>query len=328
MEKLLLRKKIIRVFTLLLVVAALVFLPPVMAGSRRAEVSLPPVAATLFAVRTEYAEVRTLQAYIEVNANIVSSHQVAVLPDVGGLLTSMRVNLGDEVQAGQLLAQVDPSRPGAVFSISSVHAPVSGMVITNPATTGSTVTPATPLLTLALDGSIEIEAFIPEREVGQLRPGLGAEVRLEAFPGETFHATLTQLSPVVDPLSRTKRVILTFNNNTHQQRVSPGMFARIRLNTCTHQNVVSVPQEAVIEHRGRTVVYVLHTNESSIYANDVLPAMPSGIPFVEMREVSVGVNVNREVEITSGLQPGEAVVVQGKQFLTDGTPVRVLGRTI
>jgi len=321
MEKLLLRKKIIRAFILLLVVAALVFLPPVMAGSRRAEVSLPPVAATLFAVRTEYAEVRTLQAYIEVNANIVSSHQVAVLPDVGGLLTSMRVNLGDEVQAGQLLAQVDPSRPGAVFSISSVHAPVSGMVITNPATTGSTVTPATPLLTLALDGSIEIEAFIPEREVGQLRPGLGAEVRLEAFPGETFHATLTQLSPVVDPLSRTKRVILTFNNNTHQQRVSPGMFARIRLNTRTHQNVVSVPQEAVIEHRGRTVVYVLNTN-------DVLPAMPSGIPFVEMREVSVGVNVNREVEITSGLQPGEAVVVQGKQFLTDGTPVRVLGRTI
>jgi hypothetical protein len=47
-----------------------------------------------------------------------------------------------------------------------------------------------------------------------------------------------------------------------------------------------------------------------------------------MREVFTGVNVDREVEIINGLEPGEEVVVQGQQFLTDGAPVRVIGRRI
>ena len=318
------KKKIIRRVSVALIVVALLIGPRILAQTLRAEVVPIPVAATLFTVRADYAEVRTLQAYIDVNANIVSTNQVAVMPDTGGLLASMRVNLGDVVQAGQLIAEVDPSRPGMVFSISPVFAPVSGMVITNPATAGSTVSPATALMTLAVGGNVEIEAFIPEREVGQLRNGMTATVRLEAFPAETFNATLTQLSPVVDPMSRTKRVILTFDGTAHQQRVSPGMFARLRLNTRTYANVVSVPQEAVVEQRGRTVVFVLNDNNAGNEANDV----PAGTPFVELREVSVGVNVNRELQILSGLLPGEAVVVQGQQFLTDSAPVRVLGRAI
>jgi len=316
------KKKIIRWLLIALIAATLIFIPPTLAQTRRAEAAAMETAPTTFTVRTENAEIRTLQAYIEVNANIVSGHQVAVMPDANGLLTSMRVALGDMVNSGQLIAEVDPSRPGAVFSVSPVHAPVAGMVVTTPATMGSTVSTGTSLLVLAVDGSIEIEALIPERDVGQLRTGLVAEVRLEAFPGQIFNATLTQISPVVDPVSRTKRVILNFSGP--HQGVSPGMFARVRLNTRTHANVVSVPQEAVVEHRGRTVVYVLNANLDGNYADGV----PAGTPFVEMREVVSGVNVNREMEIISGLAPGEAVVVQGQQFLADGAPVRVIGRGI
>lgn len=316
------KKKVIRILTISLIVAALVFIPPMIAETRRPEVVMPAAAATLFTVRTENAELRTLQAYIEVNANIVSAHQVAVMPDANGLLTAMRVELGDMVQSGQLVAEVDPSRPGAIFSISPVHAPVSGMVVTTPATMGSTVSTATSLMTLAVGGAIEIHALIPERDVGQLRTGLGAEARLEAFPGQVFNATLTQIAPVVDPVSRTKRVILTFTGP--HQGINPGMFARVRLNTRTHANVVSVPQEAVVEHRGRTVAFVLNDNVDGNEINGI----PAGTPFVEMREISAGVNINREIEITSGLVPGEAVVVQGQQFLADGTPVRVIGRGI
>ena len=318
------KKKIIRILTILAIASALVFIPPVLAESRRTTVTATEASAPVFTVRTENAEIRTLQAYIEVNANIISGHQVAVVPDANGRLVSMAANLGDVVSRGQLLAEVDPSRPGTVFSMSPVYAPVSGRVVSVPQTVGSMVSTATPLLTLAVNGSIEIEARIPEREVGQLRTGLAAEVRLEAFPGEVFAATLTQVSPVVDPVSRTKTITLRFNGNAHNQRVSPGMFARVRLNTRTHENVVSVPQEALVEHRGRTVVYVLNANIDGSYANGVA----AGTPFVEMREIISGVNVNREVEIISGLEPGEAVVVQGQQFLADGAPVRVIGRTL
>jgi RND family efflux transporter MFP subunit len=196
------------------------------------------------------------------------------------------------------------------------------MVVSSPPSVGSTVSTGTVLMTIAVDGAIELEALIPEREVGQLRTGLTAEIRLEAFPSETFPATVTLVSPVIDPVSRTRRITLRFDR--HDPRISPGMFARVRLNTRTYENVVSVPQEAIVEHRGRTVVYVLNTNPDDNYANGV----PEGTPRGEMREVAVGVNVDREVEIRSGLEPGEEVVVQGQQFLTDGAPVRVIGRRI
>ena len=308
-------KKFLIVLAVLAIAAGLILIPSV-----TGEKAPPPgfarggASAPVFTVRTEDAETRTLQAYIEVNANIVSQHQVTVMPDANGKIVSMRVNLGSVVQRGTLIAEVDPSRPGQEYSLSGVYAPVSGMVVSTPLPEGSTVSTTTPLMTLAVGGSVEIEALIPEREVGQLRTGLKAEVRLEAFPGETFAATLTQLSPVLDPVSRTKKITLRFDRN--DSRINPGMFARVKLNTRSYVNVVSVPQEAVIEHRGKTVVYVLDA--------DPLGAAPQ----VQAREVAVGVNVDREVEIKEGLKPGEAVVVQGQQFLTDGAPVRVIGRRI
>ena len=176
-------KKCVMVFTVLVIVAALIFLPSMMAGSRKIAVATPASSTHVFTVRTENAEIRTLKAYIETNANIVSGHQVAVMPDANGRLASMRVGLGTVVQKDDLIAEVDPSRPGTVFSMSPVYAPVSGMVVTAPQPVGSSVSTTTPLMTLAVNGSIEIEALIPEREVGQLRTGLVAEVRLEAFPG-------------------------------------------------------------------------------------------------------------------------------------------------
>ena len=264
---------------------------------------------TVFAVRIEEAEIRSLQAYIEVNGDIVSARQVAVVPEVAGKLVAMKAALGSRVSKGALVAEVDPSRPGSQYSRSPVYAPVSGVVVSSPEPEGSTVTTATTLFTIAVGEDIEIEALIPEREVGQLRSGLKAEARLEAFPGEVFAAELTRLSPVVDPASRTKKVILRFVKD--DLRINPGMFARIKLNTRTYQNVVSVPQEAIVENRGITVVYVLDGDSETAR--------------VTMREVAAGVSVDGETEITAGLAAGERVVVQGQQFLTDGAAVRVIG---
>jgi multidrug efflux pump subunit AcrA (membrane-fusion protein) len=312
-------KKFIIIFVILLIAAGLIFIPSLLAKRNTPQpvsgrLGRPGAAgnpATIFSVRTENAEIRTLQAYIEVNANIVSGQQVAVMPDANGKLVSMRVGLGGMVQRGTLIAEVDPSRPGTDYSLSPVYAPVSGTVISSPQTVGSTVSTATVLFTLAINNSIEIEALIPEREVGQLRTGLSAEIRLEAFPGETFHAAVTLVSPVIDPVSRTRKITLLFSRS--DTRIVPGMFARVKLNTRTYENVVSVPHAALVEHRGRTIVYVLENGHQD---NSLT---------VQAREVSIGVNVDNEVEIRTGLKPGEAVVVQGQQFLRDGAPVRVFG---
>ena len=184
------------------------------------------------------------------------------------------------------------------------------MVVSAPQTVGSTVSTSTSLMTIAVGSNIEIEALIPEREVGQLRTGLSAQVRLEAFPGEIFTATLSLVAPVLDPASRTRKITLQFDRN--DTRIIPGMFARVILNTRSYPNVTVIPQSALVEHQGRTLVYVLNTD---------IPDTPQ----VQAREVSIGVNVDNEVEIISGLEPGEIIIVQGQQFLSDGAQVRVIG---
>jgi RND family efflux transporter MFP subunit len=227
----------------------------------------------------------------------------------------MRVSLGSPVQKGALIAEVDPSRPGTAYSLSPVYAPISGTVVSHPLTAGSTVSTGTTLLTLSAAGSTEIEAAIPEREVGQLRAGLRADVFLEAFPGEVFPAEVIRLSPVVDPVSRTKQIIMRFIRE--DPRINPGMFARIKLNTRTYQQVLSVPEEALVENRGTTVVYTVAPGPSR--------DTPEETTQVRMREIEAGVSVDGEVEIKSGLDDGDAVVVQGQQFLSDGAAVRVIG---
>jgi multidrug efflux pump subunit AcrA (membrane-fusion protein) len=322
---------------LFVIVAALsagfVFVPQKLAGIKAAVPGEPAMdggpgeaeereQTAVFAVRTAAAERRNLQAYIEVNGNIVSENQVEVVSDVAGKLVSMKAGLGSRVQKGALVAETDPSRPGAAYSLSPVYAPVSGTVVSSPVTVGSTVSAGLPLLTLAAAGSTKIEAAIPEREVGQLRTGLGADVFLEAFPGEVFAAEVIRLSPVVDPVSRTKQIILTFI--PEDSRINPGMFARIKLNTRTYEQVLSIPEDAVVENRGTKVVYVVSpqglSSGLSAAGNE-----KEETARISMRKVVTGVSVDREIEIKSGLDSGETVVIQGQQFLSDGVAVRVIG---
>jgi multidrug efflux pump subunit AcrA (membrane-fusion protein) len=310
-------KKVILIVVVLAIAMGLIVIPSLATGMRGNVQAPGPggpgrpngagAANTVFTVRTADAEIRSLQAYIEVNGDIVSAQQVAVVPDAGGKLVSIKTRLGSRVTKGALVAEIDPSRPGSQYSYSPVYAPVSGMVVTSTEPEGSTVSTATTLFTIAVGEDIEIEALIPEREVGQLRVGLGAEVHLEAFPGEVFRAEVIRLSPVVDPASRTKKVTLRFTRN--DSRVNPGMFARIKLNTRIYQNVVSIPQEAIVENRGVSGVFVLSSDGNRVNLRGVIP----------------GVTVDGEVEIKSGLDAGEKVVVQGQQFLTDGAVVRVIG---
>ena len=315
-------KKIILVIIVALVAAGLAFGPSLLAQFNGPSTApggpgrpgREGAANTVFTVRTEDAVIRSLQAYIELNGNIVSEEQVTVVPEAAGKLVSMRPAIGSTVRKDELIAQVDPSRPGSQYSLSPVYAPVSGVVVSNPLPAGSTVSTATALLTIASAGSLEIEAMVPEREVGQLRPGLSAEIRLEAFPGEIFRAELVKLSPVVDPVSRTKNITLRFVRE--DPRINSGMFARVKLKTRTYENVVSIPQDAVIENRGVPVVFVL-SGASGEEAGQV-----------SMRTVEPGVTVDGETEIKSGLKAGDKVVIQGQQFLSDGAAVRVLGESL
>lgn len=261
-------------------------------------------APSAVSVRTAEAVRTTLQSYIEVNGDVVAETKVDVVPDAAGKLVSLKVEVGSAVQKGQLIAEVDPSKPGAAYSLSPVHAPISGTVTYAPLSVGATVSTATTIATVGVMDKLELEAKIPERDVGQLKAGLRAQVTLEAFPGETFPAVVGRVSPVVDSSSRSKEIVLEFLRD--DPRINAGMFARIKLSTVAYPDRVAVPEGAVTTVKGNPSVYVLKGET------------------VELRAVKTGVTVDGLVEIVDGLEAGESVVTEGQQLLSDGAAVRVV----
>ncbi|MDR2897200.1 MAG: efflux RND transporter periplasmic adaptor subunit, partial [Spirochaetaceae bacterium] len=297
------KKKILFSVCIVAAAAALVIAPSLFAGSStQAAVprGRPPVntAESVFSVRIGAAEKASLRAYIEVNGDIVTDKQVSVVPDAAGKLVSLNIAVGSVVTKGQLLGEVDPSKPGVSYSLSPIYAPLSGTVTAVPLAVGSTVTAASEIAVVSVMKNLEITAMIPEREVGQLKAGLTAEVRLAAFPGETFAAAVTRVSPVVDQNSRAKKIVLSFNRE--DSRINAGMFAQIKLNTRTYADRITVPSDSIVELRGNTYVYVF-----------------DGIDTVTLREIAVGVTVDDVSEITEGLSEGEVIITQGQQFLSN-----------
>jgi multidrug efflux pump subunit AcrA (membrane-fusion protein) len=295
--------KFIMVAATVCITAALVFIPALVAQDGKPAGEAAADEIPVYAVKTGLAETRTLEAYLEVNGDIVSEGQVAVLSETAGKLVTVKAALGTRVRQGDLIAQVDPSSAGTRYMASSVYAPISGIVCAVPLAVGSTVQTGSVITGIAQADDVQIEALIPEREVSQLRVGLTATVTLPAFQGEVFTAKVTQVSPILDAASRTKKIVLRFEQGDN--RINAGMFSHIKLNTRTYPDVVTVPSEAVIEKSGVKYVYGFYNGT------------------VELKEVVTGVTVGSNTEIKSGLASGDAVVIQGQQFLSDGAAVLV-----
>ena len=305
------KKKPLKMAVIIIIaLIAVIFLfgPSILAGGGR--VAADTDEAPVFSVRGQEVQRQTLTAHLEVNGDVVSTVQAEAVPDVGGILVAVSVNIGDFVTRGQVIAMVDPSRPGLVYQNSPVIAPISGIVSSTPLSTGTTVGTNTGITTISLNDNLEIKALIPERDIGGLDVGLKAEVSVQAHPGVTFSATVNRVSPIVDSISRTKLINLEFDHVDH--RINAGMFARIRLNTLTFPNVLTVPAESVVSNRGADVVFVIITdNEGNLSA--------------ERREVTAGVSLQGWTEIREGLRGSETVVVQGQRLLGGGESLRIIG---
>ena len=291
--------------------AALVFGPSLLASGGEGKAGGADSDAPVFSVKTDTAEKRTLRAFLEVNGDIVSKEEADVFPDVAGKLIRVSAALGSQVRKGDVIAEVDPSKPGSTYMNSPVYAPMSGTISRIPLSVGSTVSPGTSIATVSAINDLEISVRIPEREIAGLQTGLNAEVSLQAYPGERFSATVRRVSPVLDAASRTKLITLVFDEN--DGRINAGMFARVKLNTRTYDSVLTVPVEALVNKHGEISIYVLRDTADS--------------PRAERRTVETGVTLNGWTEIRAGLDEGETVLVQGQQLLTGGEAVQVVARS-
>jgi RND family efflux transporter MFP subunit len=241
-----------------------------------------------------------------VNGDVLARTQVAIYPTVAGKLTEARLSVGDRVYQGDIVAMVDPSRPGEVYSQSPVISTIGGTILQAPVNPGDTLSVQTPVYVVGDLSSLAIETFVPERFSTAARRGLSAQVRLEALPGEVFSALVDEVSPVLDPASRTLRIRLRFSG-PRDDRIKAGMFATLSLATNSRRNVPVIPREAVINTYGSWIVFIV--NEQNLAVR---------------REIKLGLENEDFLEVVEGLEPGERVVSAGQNFLSDGDPVRIV----
>lgn len=317
------RKRNLALLALFALAIAAVVVVPKLAGSGSQATAMPPgarptsgagprpsgapgrgaAAATEFSVRTVRAERTTLQDYIETNGDVVVDSTVKVYPYVSGKLVSSKASLGSRVTKGQTIAEIDPSTPGSAYTLNAVYAPISGTVTSLPVSVGSTVGTATAIAEIGSIDELEVEARIPERYVGVLKVGLRATVSLEAYPGVSFAATVSSVSPVVDSTSRTKTIRLAFDR--YDERVNAGMFAKLRLDTVAYPDCLAVASGGVLQDSTGHYLFVVKDGST-----------------VEKRRVEVGVDIDGLAAITDGLSEGELVVVEGASVLADGARIK------
>lgn len=248
----------------------------------------------------------TIENSVVINGDVLARNQVLIFPTTAGKLVEMRIGVGDPVKRGQVAAMVDPSRPGENYSRSAVISTITGTVLQAPYSIGDTLTTQSAVFVVGDLSGLRVETFVPERFVSAIRMGLGAQVRLEAIPGEIFHAEVDEVSPVLDPASRTLRIRLRFAGNV-DPRIKAGMFATVTLVTNTRANVPVLPRTAVINTYGSWIVFIVDEKNTA-----------------RRREVEIGVENEELFEILGGVKIGESVVSAGQNFLSDGDPVRVV----
>lgn len=263
------------------------------------------VQRTISAVRVHEVGLGTIENSVVLNGDVLARNQVSIYPAVGGKLTEIRLGIGDMVSRGDVVGMVDPSRPGESYSLSPVISTVNGTILQVNYSAGDTVSTGAALYVAGDLSTLVVETFVPERFANAVRRGLSAQVKLEALPGEIFTTLVDELSPVLDPASRTLKIRLRFTRG--DSRIRAGMFATISLVTNTRSGVPVIPRQALINTYGRWIVFI--TDEGNT---------------ARRREVRPGLENEESVEILEGIETGERVVVAGQNFLSDGDPVRLV----
>jgi cobalt-zinc-cadmium efflux system membrane fusion protein len=182
----------------------------------------------------------------------------------------------------------------ATFSLNS---PIDGIVVERNATVGASVGTDANLFKIIDLSHVWIDADVFEKDLPRVRPGQEVKLTVTAFPQSTFSGKVILINSVVDPETRTVKVRTEVANP--DGRLKPDMFANVQIVTDVNRAAISIPQSAVLNDEGKTVVFVAKNNG------------------YQKRQVQAGIQNNGRVEIVDGLNAGDKVVVKGNYLLLE-----------
>lgn len=186
-----------------------------------------------------------------------------------------------------------------------LRSPINGVVTARNYDKGDMYSMTQPIFVVEQIVPVKMLINISESYFTQVHQGMEFDIEVEAYPGEDFKGKVNLIYPTVSAATHTFPVEVVSQNN--DQRLRPGMFARVTANFGVNHHVV-VPDVAVVKQQGsgEHFIYVLNADNTVTYT-----------------KVELGRRLGSRYEILSGINEGDKIVTEGQARLKNGTSVTV-----
>jgi len=205
----------------------------------------------------------------------------------------------ERVQAAVKRAHASWVEAQAYYGFTRVLAPTDGVITAKKADNGSMAVPGTPLLVLEDDSSYVLEADVDESMTGKISLGMMADIMIDSL-GKSIQGTVIELAPTVDPAARKIHIKIQITS----EGLKSGLYARVKLSTNKKETVL-LPKKAIVEKGQLTGVYAVDNQGLVLY-----------------RIVRLGKAYNDQIEILSGINSGDKVIIEGVEKAVDGGVVK------
>jgi RND family efflux transporter MFP subunit len=186
----------------------------------------------------------------------------------------------------------------------SINAPFDGVIVDLPYfTNGVKVASGSKVLKVMDYSTLLLNVEFPEKYISTATLGQAAFVTNYNLKDDTLMATITELSPAINEATRTFKGVMKVGNTALKMR--PGMFVKAEIVIEKRDSAIVIERDIIQNRRGGKIVFVVEKNSA-----------------VE-RKIITGIETDKEVEVLSGLQPGENLVTEGYEMLSNRTKVKV-----
>jgi HlyD family secretion protein len=268
-------------------------------------------------VQQEQANIRSAQANVESARANIGMAQASVRIAIAEINSAQATVKSNNAKVQQLKTQLGQT---------VVRAPVSGIVAEQLTRVGDVtgVPPQTQVATVVggsqklfsiiQDGQLELQALVPENQLGQIKVGASVQITSARDNSVRLQGTVRDIEAIINQQRREATVKIDLPSTTV---LKPGMFASAAITTTTQMGV-AVPQKAVqSQSDGNTVVFMLS-------GEDTVTGASTKVDKIRTQKVEVGEILNGDrIEIKSGLRVGDRIVVDGAGYVKDGDTVRV-----
>jgi membrane fusion protein (multidrug efflux system) len=328
---------------------------PRLISSREGAAAGPPPEEAPLQVRVFVVEPRRLVERLATTGSIEASERVEVVSEISGKVEEILFAEGSVVKKGQVLVRLDDrelvaERDRATYRLelarkreqrqqtlltdelvsqdeydlalnqlnilraelelaetqlvkTEIRAPFGGVIGFRYVSPGSFVAPQDRIATLQAIDPVKVEFTVPEAYSGQIQVGDSIEFRVKGGD-DPYAAVVYAIEPSVDRNTRSLR--LRAQRPNPDGHLLPGAFADVSLAVREVDDALTVPSIAVVPELGGKKVFVVEDGRA------------------EPRLVHTGIRTEAEVQVTSGLEPGERVIVSGIQQLRAGRAVEVM----